>query len=99
MCEAHDSMSFVTILLFVVLRFFLGTLKLLTYAHAVCGRPTVKDAVERLFWPGLVRKLKENYIENKCVLNEQICENCGQFEKDASVSVVVNVENKESIND
>ena len=75
MCEAHGSMSFVTILLFVVLRFFLGTLKLLTYAHAVCGRPTVKDAVERLFWPGLVRKLKESYIENKCVLNEQICEN------------------------
>ena len=75
MCEAHDSMSFVTILLFVVLRFFLGTLKLLTYTHAVCGRPTVKDAVERLFWPGLVRKLKESYIENKCVLNEQTCEN------------------------
>ena len=75
MCAAHDSMSFVTILLFVVLRFFLGTLKLLTYAHAVCGRLTVKDAVERLFWPGLVRKLKESYIENKCVLNKQVCEN------------------------
>ena len=69
-------MSFVRILLFVVLSFFLGTLKQLTYAHAVCGRPTLKDAVERLFWPGLVRKLKESlYVENKCVLNEQICEN------------------------
>ena len=75
-CVAHDSMSFVSILLFVVLSFFLGTLKQLTYAHAVCGRPTLKDAVERLFWPGLVRKLKESlYVENKCVLNRQICEN------------------------
>ena len=75
-CVAHDSMSFVSILLFVVLSFFLGTLKQLTYAHAVCGRPTLKDAVERLFWPGLVRKLKESlYVENKCVLNKQICEN------------------------
>ena len=35
-------------------------------------------------------------------LNEAILKafnDCGQFEKDASVSVVVNVENKESIND
>ena len=75
-CAAHDSMSFVSIMLFVVLSFFLGTLKQLTYAHAVCGRPTLKDAVKRLFWPGLVGKLKESlYVENKCVLNEQICEN------------------------
>ena len=75
-CVAHNSMSFVSILLFVVFSFFLGTLKELTYAHAVCGRPTLKDAVERLFWPGLVRKLKESlYVENKCVLNKQVCEN------------------------
>ena len=75
-CVVHDSMSFLSILLFVVLSFFLGTLKQLTYAHAVCGRPTLKDVVERLCWPGLVRKLNESlYVENKCVLNKQICEN------------------------
>ena len=72
---ALDSMSFVSVWPFVVLSFLLGTLKLLTYAHAVCGRPTLKDVVERLFWPGAVRKLKKSYIENKCLLNEQICEN------------------------
>ena len=34
---------------------------------------------------------------NEAILNA--FNDCGQFEKDASVSVVVNVENKESIND
>ena len=61
--------------LFVVLSFLLGTLKPLTYAHAVRGRPTPKDVIERMFWPGSVRELKESYIENKCALNEQIYEN------------------------
>ena len=34
---------------------------------------------------------------NEAILNA--CNDCGQFEKDSSVSVVVNVENKESIKD
>ena len=60
---------------YVVLGFFLGRLKVLTYTQAVRGRPTLKDVIERLFWPGSVRELKESYTENKCELSEQICEN------------------------
>ena len=70
-----DIACFVAMWLFVVLSFLLGTLKPLTYAHAVRGRPTLKDVIERMFWPGSVRELRESYIENKCVLNDQIYEN------------------------
>ena len=73
--ELVDSACFVAMWLFVVLSFLLGTLKPLTYAHAVRGRPTLKDVIERMFWLGSVRELKESYIENKCALNEQIYEN------------------------
>lgn len=60
---------------FVLLSFFLGMLILLTYTHAVRGRPTLKDVIERLFWHWSVREPKESYTENKCALYEQICEN------------------------
>ena len=73
--ELVDIACFVAMWLFVVLSFLLGTLKPLTYAHAVRGRPTLKDVIERMFWPGSVRELRESYIENKCVLNDQIYEN------------------------
>lgn len=73
--EFEGITCFVAMWLFVVLSFLLGTLKPLTYAHAVRGRPTLKDVIERMFWPGSVRELRESYIENKCALNEQIYEN------------------------
>ena len=60
---------------FVLLSFFLRTLILLTYTHAVRGRPTLKDVIKLLFWHWSVREPKESYPENKCALYEQICEN------------------------
>ena len=40
----------------IVFRFFNASLKLLTNTHAVRGRPTLKDVIER-FWNGLVHLL------------------------------------------
>ena len=60
---------------FVLLSFFLGTLILLTYAQSIHGRPTLKDVIELLFWHESLREPKESYMENKCALYEQICEN------------------------
>ena len=55
-------------------------------------------------WQGILQ-LSRIFCHTWCsvlCLNEAIlnaCNDCGQFEKDSSVSVVVNVENKESIKD
>jgi hypothetical protein len=51
----------------IIFRLLLETLTMLTNAHAVHGRPTLKD-LER-FWNGLVRELKEKSINTMNSIN------------------------------
>ena len=56
-----------------------NTLIPLTNPHAVCGRPTLKDA-ERSVWNGLVRELCQRSIYERTIMSERIENHCISIE-------------------